>query len=127
MILKKAKHAVWIYTARLNLGNVLEIEDLAHEHSAYSLLSLIKDTEKLPKEAFQKLKKQINKAGYLNDMILAKWLRDNGINTLMYKNVWEDPGSTSYIITDPNQVRILKKSKAILNYKRGFDKLSDWE
>lgn len=51
--------------------------------------------------------------------ILLDFLKRRKIDTIAYKNRVEDPGSTSYIITHPKQVRLLRKTKAPINVKRG--------
>jgi hypothetical protein len=55
----------------------------------------------------------------LTNYDLAKTLKSNNIQTIAYKNEFEDPGSTSYIITDPKQVRRLQLN---LNTKINFDR-----
>jgi hypothetical protein len=118
------KKPMWMYTVRLKLGNVLVVDDLPYGHQAYDTLKLIKRTNKIPKAAFSKLNRLIRKKGLLDNDLLADWLKNVcNINTLKYLNRWEDPGSYSYIITDPDQVRILKERKAPFNYKRGVSKL----
>jgi DNA-binding transcriptional regulator YiaG len=118
---KKTKFNV--ISARLKLGKVADISDTEHgSHYPDVLLDLISKTKHLPKKEIQNLRKK--KYG-LTHQHIAQALNKHGIDTLRYKNKWEDPGKTSYMITRPDQVRSVRKTKAKLNFKRGWDKLAD--
>jgi hypothetical protein len=109
------------FAARLKLGNVVHLDDLKH-HTAKEYID------------------GLHKAGHLSDLEAKShhnilWfkknpeeqqqhvlgvLKEKGIDTIAYKNEYEHRGSQSYIITDPNQVRILHKTKGSkLNVTKG--------
>lgn len=101
------------------MGNVVEIPDLPYEHSPDDTLKLVRNTGALPKNLRLKSGFEI-----LDWKHLAQILNKYGIDTLMYKNRWEDPGNYSYMITRPDQVRLLQKTKSKPNFKRGFERLA---
>jgi hypothetical protein len=94
-------------TVRIKLGNVRSIPDDNLGHDPRDVNDLLYSHNHISKKQYETNKKKGNR---LTNNDLAKCLRSNNIQTLKYKNQYEDPGSTSYIITDPNQVRKLRTS-----------------
>lgn len=98
-----------VIAARLNLGNVVDITD-SGDHT------------------FRDLVIDLREGGYITDsearevrnaQDLLELLDYKDIQTLRYTNEFEDPGSTSYIITNPAQVRVLRRSiPAHVNYEK---------
>ena len=111
----KPKH----HAVRLSLGNVVTVKDNGDYHSpaAFSK-SLHKAGHLDAKQAAAHERLGHN----LTNKRIASDLRKNGIHTIKYKNNIEDPGSTSYMITHPSQVRPLRSTKpgqtAKVNWKR---------
>ena len=101
--------------ARLRLGNVVDIDD-TNTHTAWDIAKSLCRRNIISKEDRDVVPKEPGPAA---DKILLNILKVYAIDTLRYTNDIEDPGSTSYIITDPSQVRILKRSN---NAKINFEK-----
>ena len=101
--------------ARLRLGNVVDIDD-TNTHTAWDIAKSLCRKNIISKEDRDAVPKE---SGPEADKILLNILKVYAIDTLRYTNDIEDPGSTSYIITDPSQVRILKRSN---NAKINFEK-----
>ena len=101
--------------ARLRLGNVVDIDD-TNTHTAWDIAKSLCRRNIISKEDRDAVPKE---SGPAADKILLNILKVYAIDTLRYTNDIEDPGSTSYIITDPSQVRILKRSN---NAKINFEK-----
>lgn len=106
------------YSVRLKLGNVVHIPHDSGEHSHEEITDALLKHNHISKEEQTNLHNSYKDKNY-NDKtkILSKHLISKGINTVSYKNEMEDDGSTSYIITHPSQVRILKHGTKI-NYDR---------
>ena len=100
---------------RLRLGNVVDIDD-TNTHTAWDIAKSLCRRNIISKEDRDVVPKEPGPAA---DKILLNILKVYAIDTLRYTNDIEDPGSTSYIITDPSQVRILKRSN---NAKINFEK-----
>ena len=113
-----------IYSTRLKLGKVIDVPDIAEDRPS-KLLDMLSKHKHIPHETVVELTKKSLGHGGLTHEHIAKALNKHGIDTLRYKNKWEDPGKTSYMITRPDQVRVLRKTKSTLNLKRGWDKLAD--
>jgi hypothetical protein len=105
------------YKARLiNKGNTFHLNRDEGDHSFHGILSdLSKAGHMTPEEVehhtaeSEKFKTHKEASTYI-----ANAIRSKGIHTLSYTNEFENPGKKSYIITHPNQVHILKKSKIIV-------------
>ena len=99
------KHPMHYYSSRIKLGNVAQIDDESEHHPheiANSLLSNGHITDEEHKHILS------DKEG---TKPLLDILKKKNIHSLSYENGHEDAGSASYIITHPDQVRILKKGK----------------
>lgn len=101
--------------ARIKLGNVAHIKDTPH-HDGHSIAKLLHDAGHFSDNDMR----DFNQTGLDRHEFIKKRLKQKGINTLAYKNEYEDKGSTSYMITHPSQVRVLRKTKkTYINYSRG--------
>jgi hypothetical protein len=109
------------YSTRLRLGTTVDIPDPI-EHSPKKIATLLHKHGHIDKNDYRKI---INAMSSHDDdknkyKELASHLRDKGIHTISYTNEVEDPGNKSYMITHPNQVRVLKKTEgSSLNMERG--------
>ena len=112
--------------ARLKLGNVVDIADTG-THTAKDIAhSLCRKRIISPDERDEVLDAGFDRE---SDAVLLAILKDHNINTLRYENEIEHPGSISYIITDPAQVRILKRSNnANIKFEkyRKYNSDADW-
>lgn len=119
---REAKH---LYSARIRTGNVVRIGDDSKNHTPSSLLHSLHKAGHISVNNYIKLddKMRASSDDGERSKILLDHLKRRKINTISYKNTVEDPGSTSYIITHPKQVRILRKTKAPVNVERGTSKL----
>lgn len=119
---KDSKH---LYSARLNLGNVVNMGDDGENHTPHGILHSLHKAGHITVNNYLNMRNKMSAAE--NDEsrkdMLVKYLKRRKIDTIRYKNRVEDPGSTSYIITHPKQVRILRKSFSPVNVSRGEEKL----
>lgn len=110
-----------IYAARIRLGNVAHIPDTDGSHSPKSIVNLlhyaghITDAER--NDVHSKIASTEDEDAKVAHVV--NLLKKKNIDTLSYTNCIEDSGSRSYMITDPKQVRVLRKTKAPLNKARG--------
>lgn len=100
------------YTARMNLGKVIEMPDMETWEPDLMAAELL-DMKVINKKEFRKIN------AMKRDVEVFRFLKQKGIDAIKYVNNFEDPGSTSYIILDPNKVRVLKVGKNI-NLLRGW-------
>jgi len=127
---KVNKTKFYSHSVRLKLGKVAHISDYeGSQHSPSRVVDLLIKHKVLPIKATNSLLKKshdhLNGGPPLTHNHIAKALNAHGIDTLKYKNHYEDEGKMSYIITRPDQVRTLrKKSKSNLNLKKGWKHLS---
>ncbi len=114
-----------LYSARIRTGNVVRIGDDTENHTPASILHSLHKAGHVTVSHYIKMDDKMRAASSEGERskILTDFLKKRKINTIAYKNRVEDPGSTSYIITHPNQVRLLRKTKAPINVKRGEAKL----
>lgn len=113
------------YTVRLKIKKSAEVKDRG-EHHPEGIASDLKAGGHINQEelsAFRKKMKGLPNSNS-NQAHLLDLLKSKGIDTLHYQNKIEDQGSKSYIITDPKQVRILRKGKSAINADRGKKSLS---
>ena len=112
------------YAVRLKTGRIHDLPDDHdqgnEEHSPYSIAKALQSQGVLtPEEAN-------NRNNTRSHAAIARLIRSKGINTLRYKNNLE--GGTSYIITHPNQVRILQQTRpgraATVNTSRAYEPTS---
>jgi hypothetical protein len=123
-------HEYHHYAVRLRLGNVAHIEDSA-EHSPLDILHGLHSAGHITKNEKNQAERDMERANngthpihpHDHDVLMGL-LKKKNIHTLSYTNHHEHRGSTSYMITDPKQVRILKHGKSKLNLKRGNKDLS---
>jgi hypothetical protein len=96
------------HAVRIKLGKVAHLPDFEGDHTPHDLNNMLLRAGHITQQQHQQ-----NKVlkGDLTFKHVAKSLRKNGIHTLSYENVFEDPGSTSYMITHHSQVRPLRSSK----------------
>lgn len=114
-----------LYTARIRTGNVARIGDDAANHTPASILHSLHKAGHINVSSYIKTDDKMRAASDEGERskILLDVLKRKKINTIAYKNRVEDPGKTSYIITHPKQVRLLRKTKAPINVERGRAKL----
>ena len=112
------------YAVRLKTGTIHDLPDDHdqgnEEHSPYSIAKALQSQGVLTHEETN------NRNNTRSHAAIARLIRSKGINTLRYKNNLE--GGTSYIITHPNQVRILKQTRpgreATVNTSRAYEPTS---
>jgi len=98
---------IYHYAAKIKLGNIAEIEDDGEDHNpqtiSYALhrAGHITDSQRNEHEKL---------GDELTNQHVVKALRENDIQTVSYKNAREDKGSTSYMITHPSQVRVIRQT-----------------
>jgi hypothetical protein len=97
------------YTARLKLGHVVDLPDVDADHSLYGIAHQLHSAGHISEKQRDHLHNTLKGLGDKSHQF-GHELNKMGINTMRYENEAEDPGSKSYIITHPDQVRILKKS-----------------
>jgi hypothetical protein len=114
-----------LYTARIKLGKVAHIVDNGDNHSPESILHGLHMAGHVTAAHYDKYYDKMRSATSHADKtkIVLDVLKKRKINTIAYKNRVEDPGSRSYMITHPSQVRLIRKTKAPVNVKRGLSKL----
>ena len=114
--------AIIHHAVRLKLGNVRRIEDdqTNSGHRPDVVNDMLYQNKIISRKQYETNKK---KGRSLTNYDLARTLKSNNIQTIAYKNEFEDPGSTSYIITDPKQVRRLQMN---LNTKINFDRYKEF-
>lgn len=105
------------FTARIKLGNMIELPDL-HSWNGFDLAKALRRKGHIDNQEFHKLK-------YMDDRNIFKYLNKNrNIDTIKYQNKHENKGSTSYITLNPANVRVLRKGKKV-NLLKGWRK-SSW-
>lgn len=96
----------------IDLGKTFVCDDIG-DHTTKRLLDHLIKKGMFTSEEGKKISKEMItafKSGG-DEKFLADAIRAKGYNTLKYKNTEEDAGSTSYIITDPKQIKIIKSIK----------------
>lgn len=111
------------YKAKLNLGKTVDIPDPI-EHSPAKIAKLLHDHGHIDRNDYRKIRNAMtpyNEDDHKNRYkALAAHLNNIGIHTISYTNQVEDPGSKSYMITDPKRVEIIKKTEGVkLDTERG--------
>jgi hypothetical protein len=114
--------AIIHHAVRIKLGNVRHMEDdqTNSGHRPDVVNDMLYQNKIISRKQYETNKK---KGRSLTNYDLARTLKSNNIQTIAYKNEFEDPGSTSYIITDPKQVRRLQLN---LNTKINFDRYKEF-
>jgi len=116
-------HPVNHYVGRIKLGKTMTIQDTGADHEYDILDALVRKKHAKQSHVDNFKKKNFGYKDY--PARVAKFVRSKGVHTIKYKNEYEDPGSTSYIITHPKQVRLIRKKKnALINLQRGADSLN---
>jgi hypothetical protein len=100
------------YAVRIKLGRVHELSDSSDSpdfnngggsnHNPQMIANI------LHHEGIMSFEDYDNPKHTQSHAAIARYIRSRGIDTLKYKN--NEEGGTSYIITHPNQVRVLKQS-----------------
>lgn len=121
-----------IHSGRINLGNVAEINDVGNFTPERILNSLLKNNHITKEEHADWIGDHENydtdhngKPTNFSGNALLSLLRQKNINTLKYKNNVEDVGNYSYVTTEKNQFRRIRKSSSPLNLERGKKYLTD--
>ena len=95
------------YKAHIDLGNTLHLKDEEQlDHMA--ILGQMKKKGIITPEEHSKIyknNKSANRTKFATDV--AKLIRSKGYHSITYENEFEDPGSKSYIITHPSQIKRL--------------------
>jgi len=114
--------AIIHHAVRIKLGNVRHMEDdqTNSGHRPDVVNDMLYQNKIISRKQYETNKK---KGRSLTNYDLARTLKSNNIQTIAYKNEFEDPGSTSYIITDPKQVRRLQLN---LNTKINFNRYKEF-
>ena len=100
------------YSARLKLGNVMKTKDHGRAWNGGLLNDLLDNGKLTTKEWNHHRSIALDGDGPDKNAYVASVLRSKGIHSIEYHNRIEDiKGGKSYIITHPDQVRILKKSE----------------
>lgn len=101
-----------IYANRIKLGNTFRTEDIMG-HSAEELSRHLYHKGLFNRSEYHGVLSNIQdeEHDHKKNEVLAHAIRSKGVDTLWYKNKKEDPGSTSYMITHPSQVRTVFASK----------------
>ena len=121
---------ITIYSVDLNIKNPLMIRDYANvQHSAGIYAAALKDKKIIDQDIMVRIRsnnpfsdvdsdqsteeksKLWPKYEKNNLATIKKILKSKGYDGLVYKNAAEDKGSLSYVILDPNQVRITGKKQ----------------
>jgi len=106
-----------MYSVRIKKGKTVDVDDLGTNTPQDLAVSLHKRGHISTKE-----KKYVTGSSSKSDAHhnLLDVLKARKIKTMRYKNEFEDPGKHSYIITHPDQVRVLrKKEHAKINLEKG--------
>jgi hypothetical protein len=116
-----------LYTARIKLGKVAHIADTDDEHTPITILDSLHDAGHIDKASHREYTTAMHKLHTDEDRkaVLLNALKKHKINTISYNNTVEDPGSRSYIISHPSQVRLLQKTKSPVDAVRGEKHLND--
>ena len=104
MSYKKFKNGK-IYKVKLDIKNPLVIKDFPGIHYDRLYAFELKNKKLISQEEMEDITFTQDKIE-LRKKLLNK-LKELGIDGFVYKNRYEDKGSTSYVITSPNQVKVL--------------------
>jgi hypothetical protein len=121
----KASQPKNLYTARIKLGKIVRINDDKEDHTPESILHSLHKAGHVTASHYDKYYEKMRDTPSIEGRkkIVLDVLKRRKINTIVYKNRVEDPGSDSYMITHPSQVRLLSKSASPINVQRGKAKL----
>lgn len=115
-----------LYSARLKLGKTVRIGDSLRNHKAMDIALSLHQAGHMNHKGYTGMRDKMKTMEEPErQKHLVSYLKKRKIDTIQYRNGVEDPGSTSYIITHPKQVRLLRKSEAPINVKRGEAKLKE--
>jgi hypothetical protein len=101
------------YAVRIRHGKSFEIDDIG-DHNPNNLLGHLHDKGMFSSSEYNEHKTHIcpishnHKTINADNTYLAKAINKKGYDSLHYQNDNEDYGSTSHIITRPDQVRVVK-------------------
>lgn len=113
-----AKHS--IYSVRLRLGKTVHVSDVEEVHDPIHVANVLHLAGHISNEEHLHMHQTFGMKDDETDYNhLRQVLKQKGINSVSYTNSLEDAGSKSYMITDPKQVRVLRKSDANINIGRG--------
>jgi len=103
----------YYHTARINLGNVVHIHDNG-DSQAHDLADMLHHGGYFNDQEHNEVTRHEYGSKKSANALLDNLKRKN-IHTLSYDNQWEDHGHKSYIITHPNQVRVLRSGTLNIN------------
>ena len=86
-----------IYQVTLDIKNPVELQDISKNHKLSDWISMMKLQEYITSEEAESIS---------TPRQLIKLLINKGYDGINYMNEWEDPGSDSYVIFKPEQVKI---------------------
>jgi predicted nucleotidyltransferase len=109
MTYKKIKDGK-IYKVDLNIKNPLTIKDFPGIHYDRLYAFELRDKKLISQKEMEAITTIDDKAE-LRKALLTK-LKELGIDGFVYKNKYEDKGNISYVIVDPNQVKVLSVEPA---------------
>ena len=109
MIYKKYKDGK-IYKVDLDIKNPLTIKDFSGIHYDRYYAFELRRLNLISQEEMEAITRIEDKAD-LRKALLDK-LKELGIDGFVYKNRYEDKGNISYVIVDPNQVKVLSVEPA---------------
>lgn len=99
-----------IYSVRIKLGNVVHLNTDPGSHTAYEIVRLLHHERHITKREADELQDHMDGHADCDSALSHQLAVKHKINTISYTNGFEHPGSTSYIITHPSQVRVLRSS-----------------
>ena len=91
-----------IYQVTLDIKRPFRVRDFAGIHSPTHFAFDLKQAGLIDQEEMLAITRLAGEAGQAQALI--RKLQDLGFDGMVYRNKYEDPGSESYVITDPSQV-----------------------
>ena len=122
-----------IYQVTLDIKRPFRVRDFAGIHSPTHFAFDLRQAGLIDQEEMLAITRLAGEAGQAQALI--RKLRDLGFDGMIYRNKYEDPGSESYVITDPSQVISVRPADVsesrMVEYRRGVmdilrDELPDW-
>jgi hypothetical protein len=95
-----------IYQVALDIKRPFRVRDFAGIHSPTHFAFDLRQAGLIDQEEMLAITRLAGEAG--QSQALIRKLQDLGFDGMVYRNKYEDPGSESYVITDPNQVVSVK-------------------
>ena len=122
-----------IYQVALDIKRPFRVRDFAGIHSPTHFAFDLRQAGLIDQEEMLAITRLAGEDGQAQALI--RKLQDLGFDSMVYRNKYEDPGSESYVITDPSQVISVRPAAVseslMVEYRRGVmdilrDELPDW-